>query len=377
MVGVLELLLLHRFLFTAFDAAIIAVATLDGQLAIQAGESGDVFDALQALCYNLLESTQTMLFPTWKCLFPGCGHSVNCVVAVSDYGYHEGQELCLNHILTNHIARPCLQLIPAWHSPGAPATETCVNATRHHMKEQARHYLHDRVATSGWPGGISSQWLDILALLSERWVGNIARFAVLRWAVNEEDDEWLQLRSQQGTTRQVPCATCGNLSCAFPLGGQTWAQCEGCIAIRGFHALNLPCHSVPTLDVPEVLLPGSQQKCVACHQGDNTGHWTRWCPVPVLALRNLLQQPSLTSVNSAACLGGKQTAVASRTIHHFRMMLRESGAMRHMTADRTREQHRWVTLLVQKVFDELPIHLRFCERPNFKHWRMSASERVY
>ena len=42
------------------------------------------------------------------------------------------------------------------------------------MKEQAQHYVQDKVATSGWPGGISTQWLDAMALSSEWWVGGIA-----------------------------------------------------------------------------------------------------------------------------------------------------------------------------------------------------------
>ena len=45
------------------------------------------------------------------------------------------------------------------------------------------------------------------------------------------------------------------------------------------------------------------------------------------------------------------------------MLLRESGAMRHMTADSSRGQERWVELLIQKVFDELPTDLRLCVRP--------------
>ena len=245
------------------------------------------------------------------------------------------------------------------HQGSIPQKTAAVKLT---MKGHAQHYIHDKVATSRWPG-ISTQWLDTMALLSERWVGNIARYAVLRWAVNEEDDEWLHLRSQHHISRQVPCATCGILSCSFPLGGKEWAQCERCIARGDFHALNLPHHTLR----PPVLHDAQSQlecgTCVACHQGDNTvGHWTLWSPVPVLALPVLLRHPIITSVNSAACLGSKQAAIASRTTHQFRIMLRDAGAMRHMTADMTREQPRWVELLTQKVFDELPTDLKLCER---------------
>ena len=42
------------------------------------------------------------------------------------------------------------------------------------------------------------------------------------------------------------------------------------------------------------------------------------------------------------------------------MLLKEAGAMRHMTSDDSRSQERWALLLTQRVFDELPTDLRMC-----------------
>ena len=103
--------------------------------------------------------------------------------------------------------------------------------------------------------------------------------------------------------------------------------------------------------------------CSVPRKGQYSGALCPECLVPVLALRTLLHNPGITSVNGAARLGDKHLAIASRTLHHYRVMLRESGAMRHMSADASRGQDRWVELLVQRVFDELPADLRLCVRP--------------
>ena len=81
------------------------------------------------------------------------------------------------------------------------------------------------------------------------------------------------------------------------------------------------------------------------------------------ALQILLNQRNVISSNEAALLGKKQVAIATRVVHHFRMILREAGAMKHMTADARRSQARWVSLLTQRVFDELPTDLRLCSIP--------------
>ena len=96
--------------------------------------------------------------------------------------------------------------------------------------QNIQNYVRNKVATGEWPGGISAQWLDDLSQCSNGMVGGIARYAAL----------WLQRRSQGGISRQVPCATCAKPSCAFPLGGNVWSQCESCIAQKSISAVNLP-----------------------------------------------------------------------------------------------------------------------------------------
>ena len=64
------------------------------------------------------------------------------------------------------------------------------------IQEHALTYLRSRVSQQLLPGGVSWAWLASLASIPKAAANGIARFAVLRWAVNEDDDECLRLRTQ-------------------------------------------------------------------------------------------------------------------------------------------------------------------------------------
>ena len=70
-----------------------------------------------------------------------------------------------------------------------------VNAVKqcvlHHMMQLASHYIRNKVLTAGWTGGINWAWLSQACEANKRWIPSITRFTLLRWAVNEDDDEWL------------------------------------------------------------------------------------------------------------------------------------------------------------------------------------------
>ena len=74
------------------------------------------------------------------------------------------------------------------------------------MVRAARHRVAQKVETEGWAGGISFSWLLRLSGLQKGWCNGICRFAVLRWALNQDDDVWLSLR---GSRHKQPCQRCG------------------------------------------------------------------------------------------------------------------------------------------------------------------------
>lgn len=136
------------------------------------------------------------------------------------------------------------------------------------------------------------KWLSEARETSKRWIPGITRFALLRWAVNEDDDEWL---ARRGQSRQKKCALCANQGRSYPLGGFHTAICETCIATKQLTAFTVNIRGGP-LDHLQRNVPADEkserqedwENCVACNQGDNTiGHWVRWCTVPIFALREL------------------------------------------------------------------------------------------
>jgi hypothetical protein len=70
-------------------------------------------------------------------------------------------------------------------------------------------YLESRVSLQLLPGGVSWKWLNKLVTVPKLAVNGVARFAVLRWAVNEDDDECLRLRITGSLQAEQPCVLCG------------------------------------------------------------------------------------------------------------------------------------------------------------------------
>ena len=232
-----------------------------------------------------------------------------------------------------------------------------------HMTQLASQYIRNKILTSGWTGGIGWRWLSDAREANKRWIPGFTRFALLRWAVNEDDDEWL---ARRGQSRQKQCAHCTNQARAYPFGGHQVAICETCINSKQMNALTSPTRDSPpdnplrvgTLDYQ--IDPGQDWECcVACGHGDNTiGHWVRWCMVPVHALRDLTGDSTITSLAEGSRKGPKQLAIASRLVHQFRLLLREAGAMRHQTTAPLVSREVWINKLAQRVQSELPSDLR-------------------
>ena len=241
--------------------------------------------------------------------------------------------------------------------------DLCTALFLHHMMQVASSYIRNKVLASGWTGGISWTWLSQAFTASKRWIPSMARFTLLRWAVNEDDDDWL---ARRGTSRSKRCVYCSNTGRAYPHGGCQVAICENCISIKQITAF-----TTNAVALPEPREPANVQSqnvavetcpclpCVACAKGDNTvGHWIRWCHVPIVALRNLTNDATISSLVGGSRRSKRHLAIATRVVHQYRMLLREAGAMRHQAAAPLVETETWITNLTHKVYIDLPTDLR-------------------
>ena len=240
------------------------------------------------------------------------------------------------------------------------AVKKCILDT---MMQLASQYVRNKILTAGWTGGIGWTWLSGARETSKRWIPSITRFALLRWAVNEDDDEWL---ARRGQSRQKKCTLCANQGRSYPLGGFHNAICETCIATKQLTAFTIDTRG-GLLDHLQRNVPVDEESnrqevwdnCVACAKGDNTiGHWVRWCVVPIIALRELTGDNSIMSLAEGSRRGTKQLAIASRIVRQFRLLLREAGAMRHQVAAPQVPTDTWISKLVHRVQAELPLDLR-------------------
>ena len=62
--------------------------------------------------------------------------------------------------------------------------------------------------------------------LKKSWCNGICRFAILRWALNQDDDVWLSLR---GNRHNQPCQLCRQSTDIYPKGFWQFPICETCI----------------------------------------------------------------------------------------------------------------------------------------------------
>ena len=117
------------------------------------------------------------------------------------------------------------------------------------IQEQALRYLQSRVSLQLLPGGVSWAWLTSLAAVPKLAVNGVARFAVLRWAVNEDDDECLRLRLAGSLQAEQPCQLCGVRTRLYPLGLRFAPACEKCCHEHNINATTL--HSVERWAIPD------------------------------------------------------------------------------------------------------------------------------
>ena len=93
------------------------------------------------------------------------------------------------------------------------------------MVREAKSRLAIKIDREGWKCGIDQVWVESVADAPEDNAGG-ARYTLLRWAVNQDDDVWLSMRD---TRHKQKCVHCGLLNSAFPHGHQSPPMCVNCI----------------------------------------------------------------------------------------------------------------------------------------------------
>ena len=239
------------------------------------------------------------------------------------------------------------------------------------MVREAKSRLAIKIDREGWKGGIDQVWVELVAGAPKRQCGGIARYTLLRWAVNQDDDVWLSMR---GTRHQQKCVHCGLLNSAFPHGHQSPPMCENCIQGQQLTVWSIAPWSRPLLqaytsDHPAdqikdwqqswQIAPTTEVTCRACGCSDNTiGHWTRWCPVPLIVALSILRPTcGVESIGQLARIGVKHAVTCTLVLAAFRRLLRQEGAFLHQKCSDPKDVLWWITTLHEMVATDSHIEL--------------------
>ena len=97
--------------------------------------------------------------------------------------------------------------------------------------------------------------------------------------------------------------------------------------------------------------PTSEVTCRACGCSDNTiGHWTRWCPVPLIVALSILRPTRrVDNIGQLARMGVKHAVTCTLVLASFRRLLRQEGAFLHQTCSDPRDVLWWITTLHEMV----------------------------
>ena len=240
------------------------------------------------------------------------------------------------------------------------------------MLREAKSRISRKNSREGWSGGVDLDWVNLVVHVPRTWCNGIARYTLLRWALNQDDDVWLSLR---GARHQQLCGTCGLPGDTFPFGYYHPPWCEACARADYLDAWSVapwsfplycayvseqPHHGILQWKQQWAVQPANEVVCRACGCGDNTvGHWTRWCVVPLIVASAILRPRTCPlSLCQLAVASPRHAAVCTLVIANFRRLLTQEGAFLHQSAAEPKEVTWWVIKLHEMVAQDAHIELQ-------------------
>ena len=130
---------------------------------------------------------------------------------VEDLGYQNGREECGNArqksvvLALMDLWSPYVGLeelvgaVAATHGPIPKKLSALKKVILNRMELEAKSRIIKKIHKEGWSGGISPEWVVLLAGAPKKLCNGTGRYTLLRWAVNQDDDVWLSMR---GTRHQ-------------------------------------------------------------------------------------------------------------------------------------------------------------------------------
>ena len=178
----------------------------------------------------------------------------------------------------------------------------------------------------------------------------------------------------RGTRHQQLCGHCQQPADSFPYGFYYPPLCETCIRESNTTAWSLSAHHhrllqsyLAILDLQQVedsdsgldIQAANESVCRACGCGDNTiGHWTRWCPIPLIVAHAIIRPVNRQStLNSIALLSPRNSAICTLILASFRRLLRQESAFLHQNKADAKSCGWWIQQLHLEVAKDAHLEL--------------------
>ena len=126
---------------------------------------------------------------------------------VEDLGHQNGREECGNPrqksvvLALMDLWSPYVGLeelvgaVAATHGPVPKKLSALKKVILNRMELEAKSRIIKKIHKEGWSGGISPEWVVLLAGAPKKLCNGTGRYTLLRWAVNQDDDVWLSMRA--------------------------------------------------------------------------------------------------------------------------------------------------------------------------------------
>ena len=182
------------------------------------------------------------------------------------------------------------------------------------MTTAARSRLRQKIVEEGWSNGVSVEWLELTSSLKKKWCNGVARYTLLRWAVNQSGLHAVAFATNNSAVTVVLKVTPFPLATRCCLCANTVFQIHNITPIRHcpfgqdlLHACRLHffpshCHrDQPLLESGGAYpVPGTSNSN-AMDPFRVVSARTRWCVIPLVVVWIILQPSGNASLPCRHC----------------------------------------------------------------------------